>query len=123
MHESPAVVARVPRIFPTACSFRQEGRSFGRSSLFSTHLAAIMEVVLRIHYRWEIRMETSRVSPKFQVVIPLRVRRALGLRPGQRVQVIPYEGRIELVPLEPIKKARGFLKGIDTTVEREPDRV
>jgi len=68
-------------------------------------------------------METSRVSPKFQVVIPLRVRRALGLRPGQRVQVIPYEGRIELVPLEPIKKARGFLKGIDTTVEREPDRV
>ncbi len=68
-------------------------------------------------------METSRVSPKFQIVIPLRVRRALGLRPGQRVQVIPYEGRIEVVPLEPIKKARGFLKGIDTTVEREPDRV
>ncbi len=68
-------------------------------------------------------METSRVSPKFQVVIPLRVRRALGLRPGQRVQVIPYEGRIELVPVEPIKKARGFLKGIDTTVERESDRV
>jgi len=68
-------------------------------------------------------METSRVSPKFQIVIPLRVRRALGLRPGQRVQVIPYEGRIEVVPLEPIKKARGFLKGIDATVERELDRV
>ncbi len=68
-------------------------------------------------------MEVSKVSPKYQVVIPLRVRRALGLRPGQRVQVIPYEGRIELVPLEPIKKTRGFLKGIDTTVERETDRV
>ncbi len=68
-------------------------------------------------------MEVSKVSPKYQVVIPLRVRRALGLRPGQRVQVIPYEGRIELVPLEPIKKARGFLKGIDTAVERETDRV
>ncbi len=68
-------------------------------------------------------METSTVSPKYQIVIPLRVRRALGLRPGQRVQVIPYEGRIEVVPLEPIKKARGFLKGIDTTVERETDRV
>lgn len=68
-------------------------------------------------------METSRVSSKFQIVIPLRVRRALGLRPGQRVQVIPYEGRIEVVPLEPIKKARGFLKGIDTTVQRETDRV
>ena len=68
-------------------------------------------------------MDTSTVSPKFQIVIPLRVRRALGLRPGQRVQVIPYEGRIEVVPLEPIKKARGFLKGIETTVKRETDRV
>lgn len=68
-------------------------------------------------------MDIARVSPKFQIVIPLRVRRALGLRPGQRVQVIPYEGRIEVVPLEPIKKARGFLKGIDTRIERETDRI
>ena len=67
-------------------------------------------------------MDTSTVSTKFQVVIPLRVRRALGIRPGQKVQVIPYQGRIELIPLEPMKKARGFLKGIDTRVEREPDR-
>jgi len=67
-------------------------------------------------------MDTTTVSTKFQVVIPLRVRRALGIRPGQKVQVIPYQGRIELIPLEPMKKARGFLKGIDTRVEREPDR-
>lgn len=68
-------------------------------------------------------METTTVSTKYQVVIPLRVRRALGIRPGQKIQVIPYEGRIELVPVTPIKKARGFLKGIDTTIEREPDRA
>ncbi len=68
-------------------------------------------------------MDTATISPKYQVVIPLRVRRALGVRPGQKVQVIPYEGRIELVPLGPIRKARGFLRGIDTTVERESDRV
>lgn len=68
-------------------------------------------------------MDTSTVSPKYQVVIPLRVRRALGIRPGQKVQVIPYAGRIELIPLQPVKRARGFLKGIDTSVEREPDRV
>jgi AbrB family looped-hinge helix DNA binding protein len=68
-------------------------------------------------------MDTAKVSPKYQVVIPLPVRRALGLRPGQRVQVIPYEGRIELIPVVPVKRARGFLKGIDTRVEREPDRV
>ena len=68
-------------------------------------------------------METVPVSPKFQVVIPQKVRKALGLRPGQKVQVIPYEGRIELVPVEPIRRGRGFLKGIDTEVEREPDRL
>ena len=68
-------------------------------------------------------METVTVSPKFQVVIPQRVREALGLKPGQKVQVIPYEGRIELIPVVAIRRARGFLKGIDTEVEREPDRV
>lgn len=68
-------------------------------------------------------METVTVSPKFQVVIPQKVRKALGLKPGQKVQVIPYEGRIELVPVEPIRRGRGFLKGIDTEVKREPDRL
>jgi len=68
-------------------------------------------------------MDTTTVSPKFQVVIPLRVRQALGIRPGQKVQVIPYQGRIELIPVKPIKRARGFLKGIDTSVPREPDRI
>ncbi|MBI2988720.1 MAG: AbrB/MazE/SpoVT family DNA-binding domain-containing protein [Deltaproteobacteria bacterium] len=68
-------------------------------------------------------METVTVSPKFQVVIPQRVRKALGIKPGQKIQVIPYEGRIELIPVEPIRRGRGFLKGIDTGVEREPDRV
>ena len=68
-------------------------------------------------------MDTTTVSTKFQVVIPLRVRRALGIRPGQKVQVIPYEGRIELIPLEPIEKTRGFLRGINTRVPREGDRL
>ncbi len=68
-------------------------------------------------------MDTTTVSPKFQVVIPLRVRRALGIRPGQKIQVIPYEGRIELIPIRPLKQAKGFLRGIDTRVAREPDRA
>lgn len=67
-------------------------------------------------------MDTTTVSPKFQVVIPLRVRRALGIRPGQKIQVIPFEGRIELIPIRPLRQARGFLQGIDTSVEREQDR-
>ena len=68
-------------------------------------------------------METVTVSPKYQVVIPRKVREQIGLRPGQVVQVIGYENRIELVPIRPIKDLRGFLRGIDTSVEREPDRV
>ena len=68
-------------------------------------------------------MEQVKVSPKFQVVIPCAIRKSLGLEPGQKIQVIQYEGRVELIPIKPIKQTRGFLKGIETTVEREPDRV
>jgi AbrB family looped-hinge helix DNA binding protein len=67
-------------------------------------------------------METVTVSPKFQVVIPSRVRRRLGVQPGQKVKVILYDNRIEMIPVKPASEARGFLKGIDTTVERESDR-
>jgi AbrB family looped-hinge helix DNA binding protein len=68
-------------------------------------------------------METVTISPKFQIVIPKAIRQRLGLRPGQKVQAIAYEGRIELVPVRPMKELRGFLKGIDTRVEREADRA
>ena len=68
-------------------------------------------------------METVTVSPKYQVVIPLSVRRSLGLKPGQKVQVVVYEGRIELIPVVPARKVRGFLKGIDTQIPRDNDRV
>jgi AbrB family looped-hinge helix DNA binding protein len=63
------------------------------------------------------------VSPKFQVVIPREVRDSLGLQPGEQLQVFRYGDRIELVPVRPIREMRGFLKGIDTTVERDPDRL
>jgi AbrB family looped-hinge helix DNA binding protein len=68
-------------------------------------------------------MVTVTVSPKFQVVIPSAIRDSLGIRPGQKVQVIRYGDRIELIPLRPVQETRGFLKGINTTVEREQDRV
>jgi AbrB family looped-hinge helix DNA binding protein len=68
-------------------------------------------------------METVTISPKFQVVIPKGIRERLGLAPGQKVQAIAYGDRIELIPVRPAAELRGFLKGIDTTVERESDRV
>jgi len=63
------------------------------------------------------------VSPKFQVVIPRAIREALGLEPGQKVQVLRYQHRIEFIPVRPMKSMRGSLKGIDTSVPRERDRV
>jgi AbrB family looped-hinge helix DNA binding protein len=68
-------------------------------------------------------MAAVTVSPKFQVVIPKDIRRKLGLLPGQKVQVVVYGDRIELIPVRPAKRMRGFLKGIDTRVPREGDRV
>ena len=67
-------------------------------------------------------MEQVKVSPKFQVVIPKAVRESIGITPGQRLQVVQYGDRIELVPVREIGEMRGFLAGIDTRLEREPDR-
>ena len=63
------------------------------------------------------------LSPKFQVVIPKDIRDKLGLEPGQKIEAIAYDDRVELIPVRPIRQMRGFLKGIDTSVERESDRV
>jgi AbrB family looped-hinge helix DNA binding protein len=68
-------------------------------------------------------MNTLTISPKYQLVIPKAIRELLGLKPGQKVQAIAYNNRIELIPVRPIRRMRGFIRGIDTTVEREDDRV
>ena len=67
-------------------------------------------------------MITITVSPRFQVVIPKEIRKKLNLRPGQKLQVIQLGDRIEYIILKDIKDARGFLKDINTDVEREGDR-
>ncbi|MEX0781229.1 MAG: AbrB/MazE/SpoVT family DNA-binding domain-containing protein [Dehalococcoidia bacterium] len=68
-------------------------------------------------------METVTISSKYQVVIPVSVRRALGLEPGQKVVVLERDGRIELVPVRPMKEYRGILRGIAAHFEREDDRI
>ncbi|MGM0412593.1 MAG: AbrB/MazE/SpoVT family DNA-binding domain-containing protein [Pseudomonadota bacterium] len=68
-------------------------------------------------------METLTLSPKYQVVIPKAVREALHLHAGQQIRVITYDDRIELIPQRPMSEMRGFLKGIDTDIPREEDRV
>lgn len=68
-------------------------------------------------------METVTVSAKYQVVIPRAIRQSLGIQPGQKIQVFLYNNRVEFVPVKRMRQMRGFLKGIDTTLERDADRV
>ena len=67
-------------------------------------------------------MNTVKVSPKYQVVIPKEVREAMGITPGQEVAVLRYRGRIELIPMTSVREMRGFLGGMDASIECEPDR-
>ncbi len=68
-------------------------------------------------------MQTVTVSPKYQVVIPKRIRDTLQLKPGQKMRVIEYDGRIEMIPDRDISELRGFIKGINTDIQRENDRL
>ena len=70
-----------------------------------------------------IDMETVILSPKYQVVIPQGVRQSLGLAPGEKLHVMSYAGRVELIPARKMKSLRGFLKGMDTKIDREADRT
>lgn len=69
-------------------------------------------------------METTTVSPKYQVVIPRKIRETLNIQPGQRMQVLVLGNTVQLVPIRPMSEYRGIARGIDTSVEREEqDRV
>jgi AbrB family looped-hinge helix DNA binding protein len=68
-------------------------------------------------------MNTVTISPKFQVVIPQSVREAMGLKSGEKAQVISFRNRIEIIPLRDVRKLRGYLKGIDSSFAREGDRA
>jgi AbrB family looped-hinge helix DNA binding protein len=68
-------------------------------------------------------MHAVTVSPKFQIVIPQAIREQLHIEAGRKLQVLAYDNRIELLPIESPQQLRGFLSGIDTTVPREDDRA
>jgi AbrB family looped-hinge helix DNA binding protein len=68
-------------------------------------------------------MSTITVSSKYQIVIPSKIRAALGIKPGEKLHAIEYRGRIELVPVRAARAARGSLKGINTDVKRDADRI
>jgi AbrB family looped-hinge helix DNA binding protein len=97
---------------------------YGRDlELESSCVNAIKPYIVLFHASGEDHVTIVTISSRFQVVIPKDVRESLDLKPGQQVEAIPFKGRVELIPLEPIESMQGFLKGIDTTVPREDDRV
>lgn len=82
------------------------------------------DTVLRIAYRLRaIKMIAVTVSPKFQVVIPKEVRESMGIISGQKMQMLTYHNRIEMIPIKPIKEMRGYLKGINTDIKKDKDRL
>ncbi len=66
-------------------------------------------------------MSTVTVSPKYQIVIPKEIRESLNIRPGQKLAVLKYEHRIELIPFEDIRSLRGLCRGMDTSGYREEE--
>ena len=74
-------------------------------------------------YDMRIDMNTVTLSPKFQVVIPLAIRKAMHLAAGEKFRVLRYADRVEFIPVRPIQQMRGFLRGMDTSIEREDDRL
>ena len=64
-------------------------------------------------------MKTVTVSSKYQVVIPKKVRQALSIQPGQKMQMIEYGHQIVMIPVQPIQETRGLLRGMDTDPQRE----
>ncbi len=67
-------------------------------------------------------MATVTVSPKYQVVIPREVREAAQIKPGTKIEIVMFNGRIHMIPLRSLKELKGSLKGMNTDLEREEDR-
>ena len=68
-------------------------------------------------------MSTVTVSPEYQIIIPKEIRESMAIRPGHKMQILAFGDRIELIPIKPMQKMKGFLPGIDTEVPRDGDRV
>ena len=64
-------------------------------------------------------METVTLSTKYQLVIPRRSRKRLGLRPGMKLTVVEKGGVIFLVPGRPLRAFRGLARGVGPRGLRE----
>lgn len=69
-------------------------------------------------------MTKTKISPKFQVVVPKEIRRQLNLHKGQEMIAMVKDGAVVYIPDRPLSELRGFLKGLDTgNIRDEDDRL
>jgi AbrB family looped-hinge helix DNA binding protein len=68
-------------------------------------------------------MTAVTVSPRYQIVIPEDVRESIGIKSGQKIQLLVFRNRIVLIPMQPIKKLRGILQGVDVPFQRDENRL
>ena len=69
-----------------------------------------------------VSTDTVTVSSELDLVISAELCQTLGITQGQKFQLVNNGDRIELVPIQSIQQMRGFLKGINTDVERDVER-
>jgi AbrB family looped-hinge helix DNA binding protein len=91
--------------------------------VFTVIVEVASDVVEDSSYDHFFNMDTVTLSPEFQVVIPRAIREALHLTAGEKLHVMRYADRVELIPIRPAREMRGFLRGMDTTISREDDRL
>ena len=69
-------------------------------------------------------MDTVTISSKYQIVIPRAIREKWNIKLGQKVRLIVFGNRLEVVPVRDIREARGFLRGMSSNINREEeDRI
>ncbi len=66
-------------------------------------------------------MDAVTVSSRYQVLIPKTVRERTQIKPGEKLQVLSFDDRIVLIRTRPMRKMRGFLRGLDPDFVREQD--
>jgi len=69
-------------------------------------------------------MDTVTISSKYQIILPRAIHEKWNIKPGQKVRLIIFGNRLEVVPVRDIREARGFLKGMNSYIKREEeDRI
>jgi AbrB family looped-hinge helix DNA binding protein len=69
------------------------------------------------------KTETIVMTDDYEIVIPPSMRDTLGIHPGQKLQLLVYKDQIILMPEVHPRDVRGSMPDLNTSIERDEDRV